>query len=143
MKKRNLLVSLMISSFIAAGTLSCSKSSEDLAVRESSISARGDVTNGNGNGNGNGGDGYVNQVHIGILNSAFTPNDTWASQSSQVTWTNKDNIVHTVTALDESFDSGDIAPGSSYSKVFGVSGVTVNYKCKYHHEEGRVKLVYR
>jgi len=45
---------------------------------------------------------------------------------STVTWTNNDNTAHTVTNAEGSINSGDIMPGSSYSKTFATAG-TYNY----------------
>lgn len=51
--------------------------------------------------------------------------------NNTVTWTNNDIAVHTVTANDKSFDSGDIAPGASFSFTFTTPG-TYPYHCIYH-----------
>jgi plastocyanin len=45
---------------------------------------------------------------------------------STVTWTNTDNTIHTVTTEDGTINSGDIAPGASFSKTFMATG-TYNY----------------
>jgi len=50
-------------------------------------------------------------------------------------WTNNDNIAHTVTTEDGSINSGDIAPGSSFSKTFTATG-TYNY-----HDEHNTNMV--
>ncbi|NJO25413.1 MAG: hypothetical protein HC867_06050 [Bacteroidia bacterium] len=50
---------------------------------------------------------------------------------TMVTWVNTDSTVHTVTANDGKFDSGDIAPGASFSYTFSLEG-TISYYCKYH-----------
>jgi len=63
---------------------------------------------------------------VSITSSAYSPSSVTVVSGSTVTWTNNDNTVHTVTTADESINSGDIAPGSSYSKTFSSMG-TYNY----------------
>ena len=63
---------------------------------------------------------------ITMKNSAFTPASLTVVAGSNVTWMNDDTMIHTVTATDGSFNSGDIAIGSSYSKTFSTAG-TINY----------------
>jgi plastocyanin len=65
-------------------------------------------------------------ARVTIQNSAFTP--------SEVT-------VHTVTADDGSFDSGDLQPGATFGVTFNTAGPHP-YHCKYHSEmTGIVKCV--
>lgn len=51
--------------------------------------------------------------------------------NSTVTWVNQDTAIHTVTATDKSFDSGDIKPGASFTFTFTTPG-TYTYGCIYH-----------
>ncbi len=51
--------------------------------------------------------------------------------NNTVTFVNQDIVVHTVTASDKSFDSGDIKPGSSWVYNFTTPG-TFGYYCIYH-----------
>jgi len=58
-----------------------------------------------------------------------------------VAWVNKDNTVHTVTANDGTFDSGDLLPGGAFSYTFNTRG-DYFYYCKYHSEMvGVIKVV--
>jgi plastocyanin len=68
---------------------------------------------------------------VTIQNMSFSPASLTVVMGTTVTWTNKDNITHTVTADDASFDSGSIAPGSSYSRTFSTKG-SFPYHCKIH-----------
>jgi plastocyanin len=52
-------------------------------------------------------------------------------QNNTVTFTNKDTAIHTVTADDGSFDSGNIQAGASWTYTFNTPG-TFPYHCIYH-----------
>ena len=56
----------------------------------------------------------------------FDPADVGVEPRSNVTWTNKGNEPHTVTADNGLFDSGVLYPGDSYTVWFGGAG-TVTY----------------
>ena len=61
--------------------------------------------------------------------------------NSSLTFVNKDSVVHTVTATDKSFNSGDIQPGQSFTYNFTSPG-TFTYYCVYHSwMKGTVKVV--
>ena len=51
--------------------------------------------------------------------------------NNTVTWVNKDQSIHTVTATDKSFDSGNILSGGSFIHTFTTPG-TYAYVCIYH-----------
>jgi plastocyanin len=51
--------------------------------------------------------------------------------NNTVTWMNKDQSIHTVTATDKSFDSGNILGGASFTYTFKTAG-TYTYVCIYH-----------
>jgi plastocyanin len=51
--------------------------------------------------------------------------------NNTVTFTNKDSVTHTVTATDNSFNSGDIKAGQSWTFTFSAAG-TYDYYCIYH-----------
>ena len=52
-------------------------------------------------------------------------------QNNTVSFVNKDSAVHTVTADDGSFNSGDIAQGATWTYTFNTPG-TFTYHCIYH-----------
>jgi len=68
---------------------------------------------------------------VTMAGMAFTPATITVSPGTTITWKNTDNMAHTVTADDNSFDSGNIGAGSSFSKTFSVAG-TYNYHCTIH-----------
>lgn len=52
-------------------------------------------------------------------------------KNSTVAWTNDDAAIHTVTATDNSFNSGNMNQGDVYVHQFTTSG-TFTYRCIYH-----------
>ena len=66
---------------------------------------------------------------VSITGFAFDPPELSVSAGTEVTWTNDDPTAHTVTADDESFDSGSIDPGAGFSVA--VDG-SVTYFCAIH-----------
>ncbi|HET7002675.1 MAG TPA: cupredoxin domain-containing protein, partial [Puia sp.] len=68
---------------------------------------------------------------VSIKNMAFSPGSLSVMAGSTVTWTNSDTTIHTVTADDGSFNSGNIAVGATYSRVFSTAG-TFSYHCTLH-----------
>jgi len=80
-------------------------------------------------GNNNNGPGNLNT--ISMKNSVFSPANLQVNINATVTWINDDNMVHTVTSDNGSFDSGDIAPGGRFSYSFSATG-TFNYHCMHH-----------
>ena len=68
---------------------------------------------------------------IGIDNFAFTPDNATTAVGTTITWTNDQKFVHTVTADDGSFDSGDMAAGATFEQTFDATG-TFTYHCSSH-----------
>jgi plastocyanin len=54
--------------------------------------------------------------------SAYLPNRIEVDAGTTVQWKNLDALIHTVTAVDKSFDSGVIAADGSYSHTFTKAG---------------------
>jgi plastocyanin len=52
-------------------------------------------------------------------------------KNNTVTWDNQDTFTHTVTAIDGSFNSGDIKGGGSWTHTFSSAG-NYSYYCIYH-----------
>jgi plastocyanin len=107
MKKRNLItvsLLLLLSSFLF---IACSKDSDDAG------------TSGN------------NSNKIYMKNSVFNSANLIITQGTTVTWVNDDNMLHTVTADDGSFHSGDIQVNGTYTRTFTATGVYF-YHCIYH-----------
>ena len=80
-------------------------------------------------------------TRVTIQNNAFTPSEVTVMVGGSILWVNSDEIVHTVTADDGSFDSGDLQPGGTFGFTFNNVGPNP-YHCKYHKEmAGLVKCV--
>ena len=66
-----------------------------------------------------------------VKSVAFTPQELRATVGKPVTWKFDDGgLEHTVTADDNSFDSGRMSSGT-YSRTFSAAG-TINYHCQVH-----------
>lgn len=72
----------------------------------------------------------ANTNTVYMKNSAFSPSSLQVNINVTVTWMNDDIIIHSVTADDGSFDSGDVAPGATFTHTFPHTG-TYNYHCIY------------
>lgn len=73
-------------------------------------------------------------VAIGIDSASFSNTSITVQSGAIITWTNNDAVAHTVTAdggSPEAFDSGQIAPGNSYTRTFNTLG-TYSYHCTSH-----------
>lgn len=75
--------------------------------------------------------GPGNSNSVSIYNMKFVSSNISIDKSVTVTWTNDDAIQHTVTADDNSFTSGQLNTGNTYSHTFNNSG-TVAYHCAIH-----------
>src|SRR5215210_4958379 len=74
-----------------------------------------------------------NAWSVDIGDNFFDPPQAAVEPGSTITWTNKGDEPHTVTADDGSFDSGMLNPGDSYTVAFDGQG-TVTYHCAIHPE---------
>ena len=74
-----------------------------------------------------------NAWSVDIGDNFFDPPQVAVEPGSTITWTNKGDEPHTVTADDGSFDSGRLNPGDSYTVAFDGQG-TVTYHCTIHPE---------
>ena len=70
-------------------------------------------------------------VEAEIRDFEFEPPELTVGVGTTVRWTNEGPSVHTVTADDGSFDSGGIAPGSTFEHAFDEPGV-FSFFCRPH-----------
>lgn len=74
---------------------------------------------------------------VDVLDSTFDPGDLVVEEGTEVTWTHRGQLPHSVTASDGSFDSHPacspacMGPGETFSHTFAQTG-TVTYYCKIH-----------
>ncbi len=69
---------------------------------------------------------------ISMKSLAFNPVILTVKTGTKVTWTNDDNVPHTVTSTSGStLNSGTISPGQSFSFTFNNEGITT-YRCNIH-----------
>jgi|HubBroStandDraft_3_1064219.scaffolds.fasta_scaffold02235_3 plastocyanin len=74
-------------------------------------------------------------VTVQIMDNSFNPKDVNINPGDTVTWVDMGSApLHTVSAGDGSFDSGNslTGKGKSFSHTFNTGGVTVLYYCKVH-----------
>ena len=110
------VIFLAFSMFLA---ISCSKNS--------SYSTAPTTSNPNPNSNPNA---------VSMQNEAFNPKDTTVPMGTTVTWTNNDNITHTVVSgvpgsPDGLFNSGNLSKNQTFSYTFNTKG-TFKYYCSVH-----------
>jgi len=68
---------------------------------------------------------------VAAADNRFEPPTLNVQPGTTVKWTNNGAHPHTVTDRGGKFDSGDIAPGASYTVTFSTPG-TYKYYCKHH-----------
>jgi plastocyanin len=88
-----------------------------------------------------------NTVTVQIMDNLFNPKDVSINAGDTVMWVKQGSApLHTVTAGDGSFDSGQtlMAKGATFSHTFNTDGVTILYYCKVHQAccmmQGSVKV---
>ena len=73
----------------------------------------------------------ANKAAVTIAGFAFSPQTLTVAKGTSITWTNNDSTTHTVTSDSGIWDSGDLAPGKTFSYTFNQTG-TFPYYCKIH-----------
>ncbi len=68
---------------------------------------------------------------VDIRAMKYEPAVVRAARGDTVRWTNGDLVPHTVTSSTRAFDSGSLAPDSSWSLVIGQDGA-LSYSCQFH-----------
>jgi alcohol dehydrogenase (cytochrome c) len=71
------------------------------------------------------------QGTVDVVDYLFQPQRVQISAGSTLNFSNSGSIVHTATAQDNSWDTGDIAPGQTGSVTFNSAG-TFTYSCTPH-----------
>ncbi len=68
---------------------------------------------------------------VKIVDFAFKPATMTITKGTRVRWTNAGNTTHTSTSIRGVWDSGSLAPGDTFSRVFRRVG-TFKYHCTIH-----------
>ena len=68
---------------------------------------------------------------VKIINFAFKPRAITISKGTRVRWTNAGSVNHTTTSNKGVWDSGVLAPGATFGRVFRRAG-TFKYHCTIH-----------
>jgi amicyanin len=77
---------------------------------------------------------------VKIDNFTFSPSPLKVKIGTTVTWTNQDDIPHTVVATDKAFKSSALDTDDSYSFTFATVG-TYEYFCSLHpHMTGKIEV---
>jgi plastocyanin len=76
-------------------------------------------------------DSPVGAHDITIDNFSFTPATARVPAGTTVTWTNRDDIPHTVVGTDRTFKSSPLDTDDTFSHRFDMPG-TYNYFCSLH-----------
>jgi plastocyanin len=68
---------------------------------------------------------------VAVQAFAFSPTTLTVPAGTTVTWTNLDPVQHTVTDIEQTWDSGLFDPQASYAKTFDTPGM-YTYFCLPH-----------
>jgi plastocyanin len=101
---------------VAVGSAACGSD------KKKSAATTGNATTGNAT------EGTV----ITIKDFKFSPNPLKAKAGATITVKNDDSTTHTLTADDKSFDTGEVANGTSSKITLPAKAATVKYHCEIH-----------
>jgi len=73
----------------------------------------------------------VSTKRINIVDFSFSPTHVTIAKGTRVRWVNTGSVGHTSTSNNGKWDSGTIAAGSSFSRVFKKAG-TFRFHCSIH-----------
>lgn len=86
-------------------------------------------TGSTGGGSDSTGGSASKSVTVSLQNFAFNPSDITVAVGGSVTFTNNDSTTHDIVG--DSFDSGQLAPGKSFTQTFATAG-TFPIHCSIH-----------
>jgi len=73
------------------------------------------------------------RVAVEIINDRYSPRAVEISAGTAVRWVNSGGVTHTVSAVDDQFDSGIMRRGAVFTETFDTPGVYL-YCCDLHLE---------
>jgi plastocyanin len=68
---------------------------------------------------------------VNIDNFSFAPKELTIAAGTQITWTNKDDVPHTIVSVDHQFKSKTLDTDEKFSFIFQSAG-TYEYFCSIH-----------
>jgi len=78
------------------------------------------------------------EARVSIDNFSFSPTNLMVHPGTRVTWTNCDDVPHTVTESVKAFSSSALDTDQTFSRLFDKPG-TYSYYCAVHpHMTGKV-----
>ena len=80
------------------------------------------------------------QIEVAIEGFAFKPATLNIPAGTTVIWYNNDSVIHTVTARDNSFDSGSLLEGDTFSHTFEEKGIFEYYCIPHPYMTGEVTV---
>jgi plastocyanin len=75
--------------------------------------------------------GAAGRAEVRIDNFSFSPTTLTVKTGTQITWTNGDDIPHTVVSNDHNFKSKVLGTGETFTFTAGTPG-TYSYSCSIH-----------
>lgn len=137
--KKNTLIIIIVAVVIAGGAVAWamsnnSKDSDNSAESTTNTNTTDGTSTSNGDTPTSDDNNAVATDEVEIENNAFSPANITVKKGTKVTWTNKDDVMHTATtegSNPEQFDSGNLGKNDSFSFTFNTVG-TYNYLCTPH-----------
>ena len=82
------------------------------------------------------------RFRVKIVDFAFTPKNMQVRIGDTITWTNNGTMIHTSTANNGHWNSGNLAPGASFTFRFMTPGL-FPYRCTLHPIQmtGNVRVI--
>jgi len=132
-KSKRTAVAVLVASALALGACGDDEESTEPAASGGMTEAPADSA---------GEDVQSGDVALEIVDFAFVPEQVTVEVGSTITWTNIDTAVHTATADDGSFDTGNLQTDGGEGEVTFDSAGTFTYFCQPHpFMNGKVKVV--
>ena len=74
----------------------------------------------------------ANQITVTIKNMEFSPDPAEIKKGDSIVWHNQDNMTHTASADDKSWDTGNIPKGGKSKPITFNNPGSSPYHCKIH-----------
>ena len=129
------LFALALAGLLVFGAAACGSDSDDSASDDTSATSAADSGTDYGDTTdttaGEASDPPAEATAPVISDFTFVPDPISITVGDSGTWTNEDGFAHTVTADDDSFDSGNLDSGATFEQTFDEAGEFA-YHCNIH-----------